>query len=216
MGRVLLVTAVFGAVMISSTGAVNAADMPPRADAGPDRTVLVGERVSFDAAQSKDPDGNIIDYRWDFNDRTQAIGVTADHVFWRPGTYRVKLSVRDDSQLDGNTHTDEAVVTVNRRPNTAPKAVTKINGAVTARAGSPIYFDGAGSHDANGNILKYDWDFGNGAKAIGVSPVYTYQEPGRYTVTLKVTDDYTNPAGTHQTQFTVSVTPRDTGTKEKK
>ena len=83
-----------------------------------------------------------------------------------------------------------------------------VSGSVSARVGEPILFDGSKSRDLDGNILIYDWDFSNGAKATGVAAVYTYQQAGRYDVTLKVTDDYRNRAGSHQTQFTLTVKPR--------
>jgi outer membrane protein assembly factor BamB len=39
-----------------------------------------------------------------------------------------------------------------------------------------------------GNIVTWDWDFGDGATAQGVSAAHTYEQPGDYRVTLTVTD----------------------------
>jgi large repetitive protein len=191
------------------------ADMPPRADAGTDFAALIGEPVVFDGSKSADDDGNILNYHWNFGDGTRAIGITPRHVFWHPGTYHVKLLVRDDSGRPANVHTDEVVVTIKTPPNVTPRAHIAISGSVLTRVGIPIMFDGSKSSDGDGNILLYDWDFGNGAKARGVAPVYTYQVPGQYIVTLLVMDDYENPGGTHKTQFTLTIKPGATAVKEK-
>lgn len=47
------------------------------------------------------------------------------------------------------------------------------------------------SNDPDGAITKYQWDFnGDGtAEATGESVTYSFKEPGRYTVSLTVTDD---------------------------
>src|SRR5690606_10636853 len=50
-------------------------------------------------------------------------------------------------------------------------------------------FDGSGSSDADGAIVAYDWDFGDGAQASGASVSHAYQAAGDYTVVLAVTDD---------------------------
>ncbi len=61
-------------------------------------------------------------------------------------------------------------------------------------------FDAAGSTDPDGDALSYDWDFGDGGTATGVSPSRTYAASGTRTVTLTVSD------GTATAQTTRSVT----------
>jgi PKD repeat protein len=58
----------------------------------------------------------------------------------------------------------------------------------TAESSLRVAFDGSGSHDPQGPIASYAWDFGDGSSGIGVSPVHLYAEPGIYTVRLTVTD----------------------------
>jgi PKD repeat protein len=51
-----------------------------------------------------------------------------------------------------------------------------------------VGFIGDGSTDADGTLVAYAWDFGDGTSATGANPLHTYTAPGRYTATLTVTD----------------------------
>ena len=59
---------------------------------------------------------------------------------------------------------------------------------------TPVNFDATLSTSlANRPIVKYDWNFGDGAQALGSTdprPRHTYGAAGAYVVTLKVTDDH--------------------------
>jgi len=57
--------------------------------------------------------------------------------------------------------------------------------------GEPVTFDASGSHDPDGRIIRYRWDFNSDgrAEATGVTTVYTFSSAGSYRVTLTVTDD---------------------------
>ena len=57
-----------------------------------------------------------------------------------------------------------------------------------------LLFDGSASVDAEGPIVSYYWDFGDGANATGVKPSHAYLEEGIYVVTLTVFDDKNNTA----------------------
>ena len=52
--------------------------------------------VFFDAAESSDPDGEIVGYSWSFGDGGVATGRAPAHVFETPGHYTVTLTVTDD------------------------------------------------------------------------------------------------------------------------
>lgn len=71
--------------------------------------------------------------------------------------------------------------------------------------GEEIVFDGSASYDDDGQIVSYVWDFGDGNVIAGittalsmtkagsdtdeVAPSHIYYDAGKYTLTLKVTDD---------------------------
>ncbi|MGE0622215.1 MAG: S8 family serine peptidase [Pseudomonadales bacterium] len=59
--------------------------------------------VDFDASASRDPDGTISRYDWDFGDGAVAgSGIRVAHTFTQPGGYNVRLTVTDD---DGDAAT---------------------------------------------------------------------------------------------------------------
>lgn len=66
----------------------------------------------------------------------------------------------------------------------APAAVISADATITY-SGASVQFDGASS---TGSDLKYQWDFGDGGVASAASVQHSYSKPGKYTVSLKVTD----------------------------
>jgi len=97
------------------TGVANEAFYPatsnqnPVANAGPDRTILLGELLQFDGSTSQDPDGSIVSLAWDFGDNTSGTGAVLIHHYSIPGPYTVTLTVTDNL---GAMATDSALVTV--------------------------------------------------------------------------------------------------------
>jgi hypothetical protein len=59
----------------------------------------------------------------------------------------------------------------------------------SGRAPLTVRFDGSRSHDEDGHIVKFHWDFGDGTASEEERPTHTYTEPGEYAVMLTVTDD---------------------------
>jgi chitodextrinase len=45
------------------------------------------------------------------------------------------------------------------------------------------------SSDADGDVIRWDWDFGDGGSSDQAEPLHQYPGPGTYEVTLIVTDD---------------------------
>lgn len=96
---------------------------PPRADfrftpQNPDTNTL----VTFDASSSKDPDGSLVKYEWDFNgdgrfDEVKTVPATT-RLFERAGEWRVNLRVTDNRGATGSiskiVKVTEAPVTVRR------------------------------------------------------------------------------------------------------
>jgi subtilisin family serine protease/PKD repeat protein len=80
---------------------------------------------------------------------------------------------------------------------TAPTAV--IDGPASSKKSKEVTFSGESSHAAEGTIVSYAWDLGDGTTATGTSVTHRYKNDGTYTVTLVVTDDQgTQGTATHQ------------------
>ena len=67
-----------------------------------------------------------------------------------------------------------------------------------------VSFSSAGSTDADGEIVAYLWNLGDGTTSSEQNPTRTYPTPGTYTVTLTVTDD---DDLTSETRFAVTAYP---------
>ncbi len=151
--------------------------------------------VSVDASASSDPVGIITTYAWDFGDGATAAGATAAHTYNSPGSYVITLRVTNDV---GGWSTATLPVTVNEPVNEAPRAsfsVTPTSGIVPVS----VNVDANGSSDLDGSIVSYEWDFGDGATAQGVTASHTYSTVGTYTITLVVTDNDESAGSTTRT-----------------
>lgn len=51
-----------------------------------------------------------------------------------------------------------------------------------------VNFSSSGTNSSNNDPLSYNWDFGDGTSSTSPNPSHTYNNPGRFTVQLKVTD----------------------------
>ena len=138
--------------------------------------------VTFDASESEDPDGSIMNYSWDFGDGGTGNGQKVVHAFNRKGTYKVVLTVLDNSGLLAST---DGYVYVSD----PPKARFTMN-PTTGVAPLVVKFDASSSYDPDGTIKKYYWDFGDGQRGAGKKIPHTFMDSGTYTITLEVVDDF--------------------------
>jgi PKD repeat protein len=165
-----------------------------------DRLVGVNQVVTFNGALSKDPDGIISEYSWDFGDGETGTGVQVRHQYKKAGRYTVALKVLDNTDLSNNSDLDTLNITVNE----APKPV--ITGGGIVCAGDKVSLSGKGSFDPDGEIIKYTWNFGDGSlDSSGMDVNHTYGSPGNYTVTLNVDDGGSVNNSLSQTSTTVIV-----------
>jgi len=164
-------------------------NIPPVAEAGGPYYAETNQMIQFDSTGSKDDDGKIDFYRWNFGDgSTEIIDQSPTHYYSLEGTYTVTLTVIDN---DGSTDTDTASVYISYGENDPPvaKAAIPSNGDT----GKIITFSSEGTIDPDGDKLSYFWDFGDGTNSIEKNPTHIYKKSGTYLVTLKVSDkEYSN------------------------
>jgi PKD repeat protein len=72
--------------------------------------------VTFDASVSSDPDGALASYNWTFGDGLTGAGMEIVHRYAEPGTYVVRLTVKDD---DGRADSAEQSILVRSATNYA-------------------------------------------------------------------------------------------------
>ncbi len=156
----------------------------PVADAGPDQTACAGTPVKFNGTGSKDVDGLVNNFSWDFGDGAVGGGPAPIHTYNRAGTYRVSLIITGD--LFGNcsnTDTDDMIVTI------FEATVAEFTCPILAEMGRPVTFGAQQSTGGTANIIEYKWDFGDGTHDKGETLDHAFAESGNYTVTLTVTTD---------------------------
>ena len=162
----------------------------------------VGEAVTFTAAGSKDPDGEVDKYVWNYGDGSTSLGKIVKHKYSLPGDYVVTLTATDD---DGATSTNDVVplfIRVDREAaevtiDSPPIAVAAVSKQV-ANQGDEINFDGASSYgwrlrrgaiqSQTSKVVEWDWDFGDGTTSSEETTTHTYDDSDNYFVKLTVTD----------------------------
>ncbi|MCD6287856.1 MAG: PKD domain-containing protein, partial [Candidatus Hydrogenedentes bacterium] len=157
--------------------------------------------VSFNGSAS-DPDGSVVLYSWDFDndgtfDWSNTGSAAATHQYPALGTYEATLQVTDN---DGLSSSDTVEV---RWP---PTAVADVS-PVTGNAPLTINYDASGSTASAGTISTYYWNFGWPYSSNEVSGTHTFDTPGTYNVSLRITDD-----SGQQSTDSIDVVVRPSGT----
>ncbi|MFS4448784.1 PKD domain-containing protein [Maribacter sp. 2307UL18-2] len=140
--------------------------------------------VRFNANNSSDDKG-IAGYVWNFGINQPSTEKIVERTFSDPGTYSVKLTVRDE---EGLSDTKSTTITVNEPvvQNQAPVAKSVPN-VTSGEAPLTVNFKGDQSTDDD-EIVSYAWNFKDGSTSTNINPSHTFQNPGTYRVELTVTD----------------------------
>ena len=147
--------------------------------------------VIFNAFASNDPDGTIDSYHWNFGDGTTAVGKNATHGYNTEGAYVVTLTVEDN---EGATATTSVIILVSAPGNQLPVADFTADPEGSFLIPTTISFDASASHDPDGSIVAYQWDFGDGFAGAGQTTTHEYTSYGTYNVILTVFDNTGAPA----------------------
>ncbi len=145
----------------------------------------------FDDA-STDADGSVTGWAWKFGDGDTSTERQPSHTYGAAGTYAVTLRVTDDG---GSTNESSRQVTVTApatppSPPPPPASGNKPPKAdFDARCKKRKCDFTDKSKDDDGRIVAWRWNFGDGASSQQRNKSHTYDESGKYSVTLTVTDD---------------------------
>ena len=81
----------------------------PKAIINSNSSVTEGDEISFDGRDSKDEDGSIDSFEWDFGDGEKSYDSLCNHKYNKAGEYYVKLTVTDNN---GASNTESKKITV--------------------------------------------------------------------------------------------------------
>ena len=147
----------------------------------------------------------MVRYEWDLDgngsfETDSGSSPTTSRSYSTPGPVDTRLRVTDD---DGGTDTATRTIHVGTTPPTASFTVAPN----PAQTGETVSFNGSGSSDPDGSVVRYEWDLdGNGSfeTDTGATPTTThaYASTGNVDVRLRVTDD---DGATAQTTRTVTI-----------
>jgi len=139
-----------------------------------DDTICLWEIATFNSSGS-----NIATWYWEFGDGIFSNDANPIHLYTQPGLYTVILTGTDNDGCVGTVSHDILV-----REN--PFADFNYNNACF---GDSIYFNDQ-SYSNEGNIISWDWDFGDGSSSLDQNPVHYYQGTGTYNVSLIVVNEF--------------------------
>ncbi|MEM8862004.1 MAG: PKD domain-containing protein [Chloroflexota bacterium] len=151
--------------------------------------------VTF-TSTSYDPDGTIVEHRWDFGEGgLMEDGTTEVNVYENPGNYEAELLITDDGGRQAKSYRVFITVTDPPPPNVPPNLSIR-SSVLSGLTGVSIDFITEAFSDSDGSVEYYEWDFGDGTTVGphivggGIPAVpHTYTTPGNYTASLTITDN---------------------------
>ncbi len=127
--------------------------------------------------QSTDPDGEITDWHWNFGDGSVSTAQNPTHRYVSVGTFEVCLTVTDNDGATGSYL--DTVDIINRPP---------IAAFVCSTNGCAVKFTDE-SADDDGEIVIWEWNFGDDSLYSIQNPSHQYAVAGSYEVVLIVADN---------------------------
>lgn len=131
---------------------------------------------------SDNSSGNPVEWLWDLGNGTTSTVKNPSNSYFLPGNYTIKLTVKDAA---GNTNTISRTEYIN--VTTTPTVNFEANPGGGCYPLSVNFKDL--SETKTGNIVKWEWDFGDGTIGEGKNPTHIYNNDGDFSVTLRVTTD---------------------------
>ena len=154
-------------------------------------TITLGETIEF-TAQGTDPDGDPLQYRWDFGNGTTGEGTAVSVTYTQAGAYAVYLTAIDATGTPDPTPygrwvlvNDPQLAPINSEPYAA---ISKPFIEALVEIQTPLTITGAG-FDPDGENVELFWDMGNGTLFRNTaSPTVTYSNSGYADVLLFARD----------------------------
>lgn len=120
---------------------------------------------------------NITDWLWEFGDGATSTEQHPTHVYDSLGNFSIRLTVTNELGCSKTRVVHDMVQA------TQPRAAFEVNYPTNCPENAITFVS-----FAQGEGLRYAWDFGDGATDSLANPVHAYGQPGTYDVALQVTD----------------------------
>ncbi len=139
--------------------------------------------------------GEIRSYLWSFGDGSNSILPSPQKLYYNPGRYRVNLTVVSDKNCKSDLSKDVEVYEI-------PVAHFSVQNVCHQQSS---FFTNLTSIKGK---TAFEWSFGDGNTSDQFEPIHTYEQPGQYLVTLKLstekgcTDMISYPAQVYGAFFT--------------
>jgi gliding motility-associated-like protein len=138
--------------------------------------------INFNAKIHNVQENMSYEYAWDFGDSTSSTSRAVEHTYREEGEYTVTLKVKDQNGCESLTETQ-----VSFAPgNLLARIIADTLGSYCPPLMVTFFSESESKHGVP--ISKYEWKFGDGTGSAVANPQKTYTIPGKYTVTLKITD----------------------------
>ena len=125
--------------------------------------------------------GNPFSWNWDFGNGQLSTAKNPIAIFSQPGTYTVKLVVRNSDGLDEEIKTNYITVFP------APVAAFTANMTLSCVPATIQFTDQSTTPAGAGTITSWSWNFGDGGTSTVQNPSHTFTASGYYTISLLVT-----------------------------
>lgn len=132
-----------------------------------------GTEVDF---QATSPD--TVSYQWIYGDGATGTGATSSHVYQTPGAYLPVLIIEDTNGCTVFSYARDPLEIF-----TPPTASFKPGQQEACDSISVNFKD-----KSQGSVVSWAWDFGDGGSSSSQTPLHQFSLPGRYAITLQVTD----------------------------
>ena len=130
-------------------------------------------------SSSSDPDGNLVSFKWYFNNEVISEENQFSLSFNETGIYQMKLEVQDnDGVWSSQTATNFKII-----PNTAPSV------DFTYSFEGSVYTFNSSASDSEGSISSYEWSINDASYSSDENITWVANKTGTYTITLEVKDD---------------------------
>jgi len=159
---------------------------------------LINEEITFNGSSSYDPDGEIVEWFWDFGDGNNGTGEIITHSYPNPGIYFVELLVTDDDGAE-DCYMTKIVISHPNRPPTDPV----VNYSISPSIKNTKYIFKVMSTDPDGDNISYIVDWGDGTcdktdylpDGTTATLNHTWSLSGNYIINISAVDENNASSG---------------------